>query len=86
MGFFGWRKKRKAGVGGVVLGRRADSLTIIARGQLHYGAMSVMRDGRRFRVLNIIDDVTHECLAAITDTSMSGHRVAPPWLPPKLEH
>lgn len=32
--------------------------------------------GRRFRVLDIIDDVTRECLAAIPDTSTSGRRVA----------
>jgi transposase InsO family protein len=32
--------------------------------------------GRRFRVLNIVDDVTRECLAAISDTSISGRRVA----------
>lgn len=32
--------------------------------------------GRRFRVLNVVDDVTRECLAAIPDTSMSGRRVA----------
>jgi putative transposase len=32
--------------------------------------------GRRFRVLNILDDVTRECLAAIPDTSISGRRVA----------
>ena len=32
--------------------------------------------GRRFRVLNIVDDVTRECLAAIPDTSISGCRVA----------
>ena len=35
-----------------------------------------MAYGRRFRVLNITDDVTHECVAAIPDTSISGHRVA----------
>lgn len=33
-------------------------------------------NGRRFRVLNIVDDVTRECLAAIPDTSISGARVA----------
>ena len=33
-------------------------------------------DGRRFRILNVIDDVTRECLAAIADTSISGGRVA----------
>ncbi len=31
--------------------------------------------GRRFRILNIADDVTRECLAAIPDTSISGRRV-----------
>jgi putative transposase len=35
-----------------------------------------MAHGRRFRVLNITDDVTHECLASIPDTSILGHRVA----------
>lgn len=34
-----------------------------------------LANGRRFRVLNIIDDVTKECLAAIPDTSLSGKRV-----------
>lgn len=33
-------------------------------------------DGRRFRILNVIDDVTKESLAAIVDTSISGRRVA----------
>jgi transposase InsO family protein len=32
--------------------------------------------GRRFRILNIVDDVTRECLGAIPDTSISGKRVA----------
>lgn len=32
--------------------------------------------GRRFRILNIVDDVTRECLAAIPDTSISGRRTA----------
>jgi transposase InsO family protein len=32
--------------------------------------------GRRFRVLNVIDDVTKECLGAIPDTSIPGRRVA----------
>lgn len=35
-----------------------------------------MANGRRFRVLNITDDITHECLGAIPDTSISGRRVA----------
>jgi putative transposase len=33
-------------------------------------------EGRRFRILNVIDDVTRESLAAVVDTSMSGRRVA----------
>jgi transposase InsO family protein len=32
--------------------------------------------GRRFRVLNVVDDVTRERLAGIPDTSISGRRVA----------
>jgi transposase InsO family protein len=32
--------------------------------------------GQRFQVLNVVDDVTRECLAAIPDTSTSGRRVA----------
>jgi transposase InsO family protein len=35
-----------------------------------------MANGRRFRILNITDDVTHECLGSIPDTSISGQRVA----------
>jgi len=34
-----------------------------------------MDNGRRFRILNVVDDVTRECLAAIPDTSLSGVRV-----------
>ncbi len=34
-----------------------------------------LADGRRFRILNILDDVTKECLAAVADTSISGKRV-----------
>ena len=32
--------------------------------------------GRRFRILNVIDDFSRECLAAVVDTSPSGLRVA----------
>ncbi len=47
-----------------------------------------MTDGRRFRVLAVVDDCTRECLALVPDTSISGvprgaragphHRVARP--------
>ena len=33
-------------------------------------------DGRRFRVLAIVDEFSRECLAPVADTSLSGHRVA----------
>jgi putative transposase len=33
-------------------------------------------NGRRFRILNIVDDVTKECPGAIPETSISGRRVA----------
>ena len=35
-----------------------------------------LSNGRRLRILNVIDDVTKECLAAVADTSISGRRVA----------
>ena len=35
-----------------------------------------LANGRRFRILNVVDDVTRECLGAIPDTSISGVRVA----------
>ena len=33
-------------------------------------------DGRRMRILIVVDDCTRECLALIADTSISGIRVA----------
>lgn len=35
-----------------------------------------LTDGRRFRVLTVVDDCTRECLALVVDTSLSGLRVA----------
>lgn len=35
-----------------------------------------LTDGRRFRVLAVVDDFTRECLGLITDTSLSGRRLA----------
>ena len=34
-----------------------------------------LEDGRRFRVLNVIDDYSRECLALVPDTSLSGARL-----------
>jgi putative transposase len=36
----------------------------------------MLADGRRFRVLVVVDDFTRECLALIVDISLSGIRVA----------
>jgi len=33
-------------------------------------------DGRRFRVLVVVDDFTRECLALVVDTSLAGQRIA----------
>ena len=35
-----------------------------------------LSDGRRFRILAVVDDFTRECLSLVADTSLSGHRVA----------
>jgi putative transposase len=35
-----------------------------------------LTDGRRFRVLTVVDGCTRECLALVADTSLSGLRVA----------
>lgn len=34
-----------------------------------------LTDGRRFRILAVVDDFTRECLALVADTSLSGLRV-----------
>lgn len=36
----------------------------------------VLTDGRRFRVLVVMDDFSRECLALVADSSLSGRRVA----------
>ena len=35
-----------------------------------------LTDGRRFRILTVVDDCTRECLALVADSSLSGGRVA----------
>ena len=35
-----------------------------------------LTDGRRFRILAVVDDCTRECLALVADTSLSGARLA----------
>jgi putative transposase len=38
-----------------------------------------LSDGRRFRILCVIDDFSRECLATVVDTSLSGIRVPANW-------
>ena len=35
-----------------------------------------LTDGRRFRILVVVDDFTRECLCLVADTSLSGARLA----------
>ena len=39
-------------------------------------ASDTLTDGRRFRILVVVDDFTRECLCLVADTSLSGKRVA----------
>jgi len=39
-------------------------------------AADTLTDGRRFRILVVVDDFTRECLCLAADTSLSGKRVA----------
>jgi putative transposase len=59
-------------------GTRAPLLTVAApnaRWSVDF-VHDQLADGRRLRILNVVDDVTKECLAAVVDTSISGRRVA----------
>ena len=39
-------------------------------------AADTLTDGRRFRILVVVDDFTRECLCLVADTSLSGKRIA----------
>ncbi len=45
------------------------------RGSMDF-AHDILSDGRRIRILVVVDDFTRECLAMEVDTSLSGQRVA----------
>ena len=68
---------RKRGGRKRALGTRAPAA--IPQGQNQRWSLDfvsdALNDGRRFRVLNIVDDFTRECLAAVVDSSLSGTRV-----------
>jgi putative transposase len=69
---------RKRGGRKRALGARAPMIPALAANQrwsLDFVA-DQMSDGRRFRILVVVDDYTRECLALVGDTSLSGMRVA----------
>ena len=39
-------------------------------------AADVLSDGRRLRILVVVDDFSRECLALVADRSLTGQRVA----------
>ncbi|WP_392567223.1 MULTISPECIES: IS3 family transposase [Xanthobacter] len=60
------------------MGTRAPILTPLApneRWSLDF-VSDQFTDGRRFRILTIVDDCTRECVSLLADTSLSGLRVA----------
>ena len=66
------RRRRKR-----ALGTRAPMLlpsTINQRWSLDF-VSDTLSDGRRFRILCIVDDFSRECLATVADTSLGGVRV-----------
>ncbi|GHE62448.1 hypothetical protein GCM10019059_22480 [Camelimonas fluminis] len=68
-----WRGGRKRALGT----RRPVRLPDRANARWSLDFLSdTISDGRRFRVLAIVDDYTRECLALVADTSLSGLRVA----------
>jgi len=73
-----WLTVRRRGGRKRALGTRAPMIVPTAPNQrwsLDFLA-DQMVDGRRFRILAVVDDCTRECLALIADTSIPGLRVA----------
>ena len=71
-------KVRRRGGRKRALGTRAPSAVPTAvnqRWSLDF-VSDAFTDGRRFRILTVVDDFTRECLALVADTSLSGVRVA----------
>ncbi|MEH7847794.1 IS3 family transposase [Rhizobium laguerreae] len=69
---------RKRGGRKRAIGTRAPMLIPLAandRWSLDF-VSDQLTDGRRLRILTVVDDCTRECLALVADTSLSGLRVA----------
>ena len=65
---------RKRGGRKRAIGTRAPMLIPLAandRWSLDF-VSDQLTDGRRFRVLTVVDDCTRECLGLVADTSLSG--------------
>lgn len=67
------RKGRKRAIGTRAPLPKADGLNQIWSLDFVSDALS---DGRRFRILSVVDQCSRECLALVVDTSLSGARVA----------
>jgi putative transposase len=68
---------RKRGGRKRALGTRAP-MTLPQAGNQRWSidfVQDALDDGRRFRIFNVVDDFTRECLASVLDTSLSGVRV-----------
>ncbi|MFW8588318.1 IS3-like element ISRle4 family transposase [Rhizobium beringeri] len=69
---------RKRGGRKRAIGTRAPMLVLMVandRWSLDF-VSDQFTDGRRLRILTVVDDCTRECLALVSDTSLSGLRVA----------
>jgi transposase InsO family protein len=79
-GIVGWEEKlmvRRRGRRKRALGTRAPMRlpeAVNQRWSLDF-VSDALSDGRRFRILCIVDDFSRECLAAVVDTSLGGVRV-----------
>lgn len=78
-------RKRAVGTRAPITARQAICKAICREGTIPQGpnqrwSLDFVSDslscGRRLRILNVIDDFSRECLAAVVDTSLSGERVA----------
>jgi putative transposase len=67
------RKGRKRAIGTRAPLPRADGINQIWSLDFVSDAIA---DGRRFRILSVVDQCSRECLALVVDTSLSGSRVA----------
>ena len=69
--------RRRAGRKRAIGTRRRLEIPLVASQHcpLDFGS-DQMTDGRRFRILTVIDNCTRECLGLFAETSLTGRRVA----------